>query len=122
MRVALPATFSPDLNPIEEASSKIKGIPFAESRPAREMPCSKLWGSCDLIGHRGGRAVLLRTLRLRHTGSIIYDRRCSLDEEVGGSKPLALATGSEPPRITLFLAPPRCYIRRFTSRPLPPPP
>ena len=70
--------YSPDLNPIEEAFSKIKGIlRKVEARTTREALDGSC-GSCALIGYRRRGAGLLRTLRLRHTGSIIMTNAVKL--------------------------------------------
>jgi len=70
----LPPYYSPDVNPIEEAFSKIKGaLGRAEARTP-EMPSSAgqaLGPLRSRRSERGGCTVLLRTLRLRHTGSTV---------------------------------------------------
>ena len=79
--------YSPDLNPIEQAFSKLKGLlRRAESRPRRP---DRIYGSCAFGDHRPGRFRLLPPLRLpRHGSTAMTDALgafvcCVCSEQVG---------------------------------------
>ena len=62
--------YSPDLNPIEEAFSKVKRI-LAEGRIPNAGGFGRSDRCCDFGCYGKGCSWLLRALRLRHSGSIV---------------------------------------------------
>ena len=65
-------SYSPDLNPIEEAFSKVKGHTSGGPRRARERPWWRQWARA-LGGQAPGRGGMVRPLRLRVHGPILMN-------------------------------------------------
>src|SRR5215213_9833073 len=70
MRVGLPAALLSRSEPDRRSLLKDQGHPAQGRGPHARGP-GRSAGSCALIGYRRRRVRLLRTLRLRHTGSIV---------------------------------------------------